>query len=67
MNPFAALGALARRRIQEALVALWEDVGLTLIFLSAKSGSRCSRPSDKEGSSPYHPETVRHQYAGVSI
>ncbi|HWL28348.1 MAG TPA: ABC transporter ATP-binding protein [Burkholderiaceae bacterium] len=33
-EPFAALDALTRRRMQEELLALWEDVGFTLLFVT---------------------------------
>jgi NitT/TauT family transport system ATP-binding protein len=33
-EPFAALDALTRRKMQEELVQLWEDVGFTLIFVT---------------------------------
>ncbi len=33
-EPFAALDALTRRRMQEELVALWQDVGFTVIFVT---------------------------------
>lgn len=33
-EPFAALDALTRRKMQEELVALWEAVGFTLIFVT---------------------------------
>jgi NitT/TauT family transport system ATP-binding protein len=33
-EPFAALDALTRRRMQEELMALWEDVGFTLLFVT---------------------------------
>jgi NitT/TauT family transport system ATP-binding protein len=33
-EPFAALDALTRRRMQEELITLCEDVGLTLIFVT---------------------------------
>jgi NitT/TauT family transport system ATP-binding protein len=33
-EPFAALDALTRRKMQEELVALWEDVGFTVIFVT---------------------------------
>ncbi|GHU06762.1 ABC transporter ATP-binding protein [Betaproteobacteria bacterium] len=33
-EPFAALDALTRRKMQEELLALWEDVGFTLLFVT---------------------------------
>ncbi len=33
-EPFAALDALTRRKMQEELVALWDDVGFTVIFVT---------------------------------
>ena len=33
-EPFAALDALTRRKMQEELVGLWEDVGFTVIFVT---------------------------------
>ena len=33
-EPFAALDALTRRRMQEELLALWHDVGFTLLFVT---------------------------------
>jgi NitT/TauT family transport system ATP-binding protein len=33
-EPFAALDALTRRKMQEELAALWEDVGFTVIFVT---------------------------------
>src|ERR1700752_1257866 len=33
-QPFAALDALTRRKMQEELVALWDDVGFTVIFVT---------------------------------
>ena len=33
-EPFAALDALTRRNMQEELVALWDDVGFTVIFVT---------------------------------
>ena len=33
-EPFAALDALTRRRMQEELLALWDDVGFTLVFVT---------------------------------
>ena len=33
-EPFAALDALTRRRMQEELLALWEDVKFTLLFVT---------------------------------
>ena len=33
-EPFAALDALTRRRMQEELLALWEDVRFTLLFVT---------------------------------
>ena len=33
-EPFAALDALTRLRMQEELLALWEDVGFTLLFVT---------------------------------
>ena len=33
-EPFAALDALTRRKMQEELVALWEEVGFTVIFVT---------------------------------
>ncbi len=33
-EPFAALDALTRRRMQEELLQLWEDVGFTLLFVT---------------------------------
>jgi sulfonate transport system ATP-binding protein len=33
-EPFAALDALTRRKMQEELVALWEDVRFTVIFVT---------------------------------
>ncbi|MDT4846963.1 ABC transporter ATP-binding protein [Achromobacter agilis] len=33
-EPFAALDALTRRRMQEELLALWEDVRFTLVFVT---------------------------------
>ena len=33
-EPFAALDALTRRKMQEELVALWHDVGFTVIFVT---------------------------------
>jgi len=33
-EPFAALDALTRRRMQEELMALWEDVRFTLLFVT---------------------------------
>jgi len=33
-EPFAALDALTRRRMQEELLALWEDIGFTLVFVT---------------------------------
>ena len=33
-EPFAALDALTRRRMQEELLALWESVGFTLLFVT---------------------------------
>jgi NitT/TauT family transport system ATP-binding protein len=33
-EPFAALDALTRRNMQEELVALWEEVGFTVIFVT---------------------------------
>jgi NitT/TauT family transport system ATP-binding protein len=33
-EPFAALDALTRRRMQEALQALWEEVGFTMLFVT---------------------------------
>jgi NitT/TauT family transport system ATP-binding protein len=33
-EPFAALDALTRRRMQEELLALWEDVQFTLVFVT---------------------------------
>lgn len=33
-EPFAALDALTRRKMQEELVTLWEEVGFTLIFVT---------------------------------
>jgi NitT/TauT family transport system ATP-binding protein len=33
-EPFAALDALTRRRMQETLLALWEEVGFTMLFVT---------------------------------
>ncbi len=33
-EPFAALDALTRRRMQEELLALWEEVRFTLLFVT---------------------------------
>ena len=33
-EPFAALDALTRRRMQEELMALWEEVRFTLLFVT---------------------------------
>ncbi|MDB5820852.1 MAG: tauB [Rhizobacter sp.] len=33
-EPFAALDALTRRKMQEELLALWDDVGFTLVFVT---------------------------------
>ncbi|PWC40378.1 ABC transporter ATP-binding protein [Azospirillum sp. TSO22-1] len=33
-EPFAALDALTRRKMQEELLALWEDVGFTVLFVT---------------------------------
>src|SRR5262249_52981044 len=33
-EPFAALDALTRRKMQEELVALWEDVRFTVLFVT---------------------------------
>ncbi len=33
-EPFAALDALTRRQMQEELLALWEDIGFTLLFVT---------------------------------
>jgi NitT/TauT family transport system ATP-binding protein len=33
-EPFAALDALTRRKMQEELLALWDDVGFTLLFVT---------------------------------
>ena len=33
-EPFAALDALTRRKMQEELVGLWEEVGFTVIFVT---------------------------------
>ncbi|WP_143160916.1 ABC transporter ATP-binding protein [Pollutimonas bauzanensis] len=33
-EPFAALDALTRRKMQEELLVLWEDVGFTLLFVT---------------------------------
>jgi NitT/TauT family transport system ATP-binding protein len=33
-EPFAALDALTRRRMQEELQALWEEVGFTMLFVT---------------------------------
>lgn len=33
-EPFAALDALTRRRMQQELLALWEDAGFTLLFVT---------------------------------
>ncbi|MFX8840909.1 ATP-binding cassette domain-containing protein, partial [Acinetobacter baumannii] len=33
-EPFAALDALTRRRMQEELLALWEQVRFTLLFVT---------------------------------
>jgi NitT/TauT family transport system ATP-binding protein len=33
-EPFAALDALTRRKMQEELAALWDDVGFTVIFVT---------------------------------
>jgi NitT/TauT family transport system ATP-binding protein len=33
-EPFASLDALTRRKMQEELVALWEEVGFTVIFVT---------------------------------
>ncbi len=33
-EPFAALDALTRRRMQQELIALWHDVGFTLLFVT---------------------------------
>jgi NitT/TauT family transport system ATP-binding protein len=33
-EPFAALDALTRRRMQQELIALWQDVGFTLLFVT---------------------------------
>ena len=33
-EPFAALDALTRRRMQQELLALWDDVGFTLLFVT---------------------------------
>ena len=33
-EPFAALDALTRRRMQEELLALWQDIGFTLVFVT---------------------------------
>lgn len=33
-EPFAALDALTRRRMQEELLGLWNDVGFTLVFVT---------------------------------
>jgi NitT/TauT family transport system ATP-binding protein len=33
-EPFAALDALTRRKMQEELVALWDEVGFTVIFVT---------------------------------
>jgi NitT/TauT family transport system ATP-binding protein len=33
-EPFAALDALTRRKMQEELLALWEDVRFTLLFVT---------------------------------
>lgn len=33
-EPFAALDALTRRKMQEELVALWKEVGFTLVFVT---------------------------------
>ncbi|HEX2888316.1 ABC transporter ATP-binding protein [Vineibacter terrae] len=33
-EPFAALDALTRRRMQEELLSLWDDVGFTLVFVT---------------------------------
>lgn len=33
-EPFAALDALTRRRMQEELLALWRELGFTLLFVT---------------------------------
>jgi NitT/TauT family transport system ATP-binding protein len=33
-EPFAALDALTRRKMQEELIALWEDVRFTVLFVT---------------------------------
>ena len=33
-EPFAALDALTRRRMQEELMVLWEEVRFTLLFVT---------------------------------
>jgi NitT/TauT family transport system ATP-binding protein len=33
-EPFAALDALTRRKMQEELKALWDDVGFTVLFVT---------------------------------
>ena len=33
-EPFAALDALARRKMQEELQALWEEIGFTMLFVT---------------------------------
>jgi NitT/TauT family transport system ATP-binding protein len=33
-EPFAALDALTRRRMQEELLRLWEEVGFTMLFVT---------------------------------
>jgi NitT/TauT family transport system ATP-binding protein len=33
-EPYAALDALTRRKMQEELLQLWDDVGFTLVFVT---------------------------------
>ena len=45
-EPFAALDALTRRKMQDELLALWDEIGFTMIFVThsiveaIKCGSR---------------------------
>lgn len=43
-EPFAALEALARRKMQEELLTLWEDVRFTLLFATHSIERRVSAP-----------------------
>jgi len=54
-EPFAALDALTRRKMQEELAALWEDVGFTVIFVT---------PLDRGGLADRQPHLVLSPHPG---